>query len=123
MAKRFALAMLQRSVLNSKFALMLLMVMGATTLLLKVQLVKPANLRPPVALHQDQPLLNLTNFHLISSPDACHPKEEIKALVVITSHAGNMQGRKAWRNGLPTYVSSFFTKNKFYNVSNTNISK
>jgi len=62
--------------------------------------------RSPVALqHQDQSLLNLTNFHLISSPFACDPEVEVKAIVVITSHAGNVQGRMAWRNGLPTNVS------------------
>jgi hypothetical protein len=40
-------------------------------------------------------------------PVACHPQVEVKALVVITSHAGNVRGRMAWRNGLPTNVIKF----------------
>jgi len=60
--------------------------------------------RQKVALFQDQPLLNLRNFHYLISPDACHPEEEVKALMVITSHSGNVLNRMAWRNGIPTKV-------------------
>jgi hypothetical protein len=64
----------------------------------------PSLQRPRVALHRDQPLLNLTNFHLVLSADACHPAEEVKALLLITSHVANTHGRMAWRNGMPTKV-------------------
>jgi hypothetical protein len=64
----------------------------------------PRQQRPRVALQQDQPLLNLKHFHLLQSPDACHPEEEVKAILLITSHAGNVRARMAWRNGLPTQV-------------------
>jgi hypothetical protein len=71
-------------------------------LLRDVQLQTPP--RQKVALFQDQPLLNLTNFHYLISPDACHSEEEVKALMVITSHSGNVLNRMAWRNGIPTKV-------------------
>jgi hypothetical protein len=59
---------------------------------------------PQPAQYQDQPLLDLTNFHYLISPYACQSREEIRALLVITSHSGNLDGRKAWRNGMPTKV-------------------
>jgi len=84
---------------------MLLMIF-ATTLIVCLLLKSPYN-RPQVALYQDQPLLNLTNFHYLISPDACHPEEEVKALMVITSHTGHIAGRMAWRNAIPTQVCIF----------------
>jgi hypothetical protein len=93
----------------TKFALKLLLVTCICSVLYWL-LTTAALSRSPLALqHQDQqPLLNLTNFRLISSPFACHPQVEVKALVVITSHAGNVRGRMAWRNGLPTNVRPKF---------------
>jgi hypothetical protein len=83
----------------------LLMVMLIAALLLFLLKKKPPHSnRPRVALHQDQQLLNLKNFHLLISPDACHSEEEVKAILVITSHAGNVRGRMAWRNGIPSEV-------------------
>jgi hypothetical protein len=81
---------------------MLLMIF--TTALLFYLLLEPSHHRPRVALYQNQPLLNLTNFHFLISPDACHPEEEVKAILLITSHAGNIGGRMAWRNAIPTQV-------------------
>jgi hypothetical protein len=75
----------------------------ATTLLVYL-LRESYHLRPRVALFQNQPLLNLTKFHFLISPDACHPAEEVKAILLITSHAGHIRGRMAWRNALPTRV-------------------
>lgn len=103
--------MAQRFVRQTSLVLSLLVVSCTATLLLCLlmdQLEKPAFRRPPVALHQDQPLLNMTNFHLLTSPYACHPEEEVKALMVITSHAGDRQGRMARRNGMPLKVFNPF---------------
>jgi hypothetical protein len=83
----------------------LLMVILTTALIFYLLKKKPPRQpRPRVALLQDQPLLNLKNFHLLQSPDACHPDEEVKAVLVITSHAGNVRARMAWRNGIPSKV-------------------
>jgi hypothetical protein len=73
-------------------------------LLTDVQLKSQPLQRPRAEQYQDQPLLDLTNFHYLVSPHACHSKKEIKALLVITSHVGNIDGRMAWRNGMPTTV-------------------
>jgi hypothetical protein len=60
--------------------------------------------RPPPAMYHDEHLLNLANFHLITSPHACQSRQEVKALLVVTSHSGNVDVRMAWRNGMPTKV-------------------
>jgi hypothetical protein len=73
-------------------------------LLTDVQLQVPPPRRPPPAMYHDEPLLNLTNFHLVTSPYACQSREEVKALLLITSHSGNVHARMAWRNGMPTQV-------------------
>ncbi|XP_059483707.1 beta-1,3-galactosyltransferase 5 isoform X2 [Neocloeon triangulifer] len=70
----------------------------------QMEVPRPKYRRPPVLLQQDQHLLNFTTFHYLASPYACHPDEEVKALIVITSHAGDLKGRTAHRNGMPLKV-------------------
>jgi hypothetical protein len=100
---RLAMAVVVRF-LHTRISLLTMMIF--TTALLVYLLLKPSHNqhRPRVALYQDQPLLNLTKFHFLISPDACHPEEKVKAILLITSHSGHVRGRMGWRNAIPTEV-------------------
>jgi len=98
---RLAMAVVVRF-LHTRIRLLTMMIF--TTALLVYLLLEPSQHRPRVALYQDQALLNLTNFHFLISPDACHPEEEVKAILLITSHSGHVRGRMGWRNAIPTEV-------------------
>jgi hypothetical protein len=91
----------QKLLQKKSFLLILFTAALLLYLLMDLQL-KTQPLRVP--LYHDQPLLDLTNFHLITSPHACQSRDEVKALLVVTSHSGNVQARMSWRNAMPTKV-------------------
>ena len=62
---------------------------------------KPAPLTYFDLFPKNLKLLNLTNFHYIINNDICSGESAIKGIVIITSHAGDIEARSAMRRAYP----------------------